>query len=252
MADETDTVGKATRLLGLLGERAEGATLSQLSRASGYPLSSTHRLLSSLRRDGFVAFDEASKRYDLGLRLFQLGAAVSAARGFSSAALPVVRELSAATGESALMTVLDGGHQLCVHHLEAGAAVGVRGETGRRGPLHATASGKALLAFAGHRVREHLLESVELERFTPRTTTSREALRHEVAAVGAQGFAVADEEHESGVRSIGVPVLGPAGAAVAALAVATPAYRTTVSGAQRFLPPLREAADRLAVLLPHR
>ena len=66
-APEVDTIGKATRLLGLLGESAEGATLSQLARASGYPLSSVHRLLASLRRDGFVTLDEATKHYGLGL-----------------------------------------------------------------------------------------------------------------------------------------------------------------------------------------
>ena len=75
---------------------------------------------------------------------------------------------------------------------------------------------------------------------------------NEVAAVGAQGFAVADEEHELGVRSVAVPVPGPAGHAVAALAVSSPAYRTTVAGAVRLVPVLRAAAEHLAVLLPQR
>ena len=101
-------------------------------------------------------------------------------------------------------------------------------------------------------VRERLLDGVELEPLTPRTITARTRFREEVAAVGAQGFAVADEEHELGVRSVAVPVLGPAGHAVAALAVSSPAYRTTVAGAVRLVPVLRAAAEHLAVLLPQR
>ena len=251
-ASEVDTIGKATRLLGLLGESGEGATLSRLARTSGYPLSSTHRLLASLRRDGFVTLDETTKRYALGLRLFQLGAAVAAERGYSGASLPVVRELAEVTGEAGLMTVLDGRDQVCVHHVPGRHSVGVRPRTGGRDPLHATATGKVLVALAAPRVRERLLDAVELEALTPRTITARARFREEVAAVGAQGFAVADEEHELGVRSVAVPVPGPAGHAVAALAVSSPAYRTTVAGAVRLVPVLRAAAEHLAVLLPQR
>lgn len=250
-APEVDTIGKATTLLGLLGTSTGGATLSQLSAASGYPLSSVHRLLASLRRDGFVSLDEPTKRYTLGLRLFQLGALVAAERGFSGAALPVVRELAQVSGEAGLLAVLDGRHQLCVHHVPGAHTVGVRSRSGARDPLHATATGKVLVAFAPPRVRERLLERVELDGFTPRTTTARTAFREEVAAVGAQGFAVEDEEHELGIRAVAVPVTGPSGHAVAALAVSSPAYRTTVAGAMRSLPVLRAAAEHLAVVLPH-
>ncbi len=252
MVAEEDTIGKATRLLGLLGTAPDGASLSQLARGSGFPLSSTHRLLASLRRDGFVTLDPASKRYGLGLRLFQLGTAVAAARGFSGAALPVLRELAEATGEACLMSVLDDGSQLTVHHVEGRQAVGVRAVAGTREPLHATAAGKVLVAFAEPATRRHLLEHVELAPSTPRTTTDRTAFHEDVAAVSAQGFAVSDEEHRSGIRSIGVPVPGPLGHAVAAVSISSPAYRTTVSAALRHLPVLRHAAQQLAVLLPHR
>lgn len=252
MVAEEDTIGKATRLLGLLGTAPDGATLSQLARGSGFPLSSTHRLLASLRRDGFVTLDASSKRYGLGLRLFQLGAAVAAARGFSGAALPVLRELADATGEACVMSVLDDGAPLTVHHVEGRQAVGVRAVAGGREPLHSTATGKVLLAFAPAAVRRDLIEHVELAPSTPRTITDRTAFREEIAAVGAQGFAVSDEEHRSGIRSIGVPVPGTLGHAVAAVAVSSPAYRTTVTAAVRHLPVLRHAADQLAVLLPHR
>lgn len=247
-----DMVGKALSLLTVLGPHPDGATLSDLARWTGYPVTTTHRLLGSLVRDDFVSFNPETKLYSLGLRLFQLGAAVSSAHGFQGVALPVLRTLSRATGEASLMSVLDGEHQLYIHHIEARHHVGVRGETGKLGPLHCTSMGKVLIAFAEWETRDHLVSSLPLERFTSRTITERAAFAAEIARVRSQGFAVSNEEHEEGIVTVGVPVLDAMGIAVAALSVPSPAYRTTVEQALQFLGPLREAAAELAVLLPRR
>lgn len=245
-------VGKALGLLTYLGPHADGATLSELSRWAGFPVSTTHRLLASLTRDDFVSFDAETKRYRLGLRLFQLGAEVSSAHGFQGVALPIMRGLSRTTGEATLMSVLDGDHQLYIHHVEARHQIGVRGETGRLGPLHCTSMGKALVAFAESATRERLVRTLELQRFTDHTITDRAAFATEIARVRMQGFAIANEEHEEGILTVGVPVLDSMGVAVAALSVPSPAYRTSVEQSLQFLPPLREAAAQLAVLLPRR
>lgn len=245
-------VGKALGLLQLLGDEADGATLSELARRSGYPVTTTHRLLATLLRDDFVTMDPVTKRYTLGLRLFQLGASLSAKRGFGGVALPVMRRLSERTGEASLMSVLDGHNQLYIHHIQGPHGVGVKGETGTPGPLHCTAMGKCLVAFADREARARLLEELPLTPMTPRTITSRARFQSEIAAVRRVGYAVVDEEHEVGIRTIGVPVLSPAGTALAALSVPAPAYRLAVSDLVEFLPALREAAAELAVLMPQR
>jgi len=71
--------------------------------------------------------------------------------------------------------------------------------------------------------------------------------------VTAQGWALADEEHEPGIRAIGVPVLGLDGVAIAAISTAAPAFRVPAAEmAERYVPPLRAAARELAALLPAR
>lgn len=247
---EIDTVGKAARLLDLLSREPQGATLMQLSRSSGFPASSAHRLLASLRRDGLVELEPVGRRYALGLRLFQMGAAVAARRGFAGTALPVLREVSAATGESTLLSVLDDDTALCVHHVRAQRSVGVREEVGTRDPLHASAPGKALLACSPPERRLALTNRLRLVALTPRTLTTRETLVADLDATRARGWAVADEEAESGVRAVSVPVVSGSRQVVAAVTTSCPAYRTTVAGIERFLPALHDAAQRLAVLLP--
>ncbi|GAA4510327.1 IclR family transcriptional regulator [Actinoallomurus oryzae] len=247
---DSDAVGKALRLLCLLGEHPEGVGVSRLARDAGYPVSTTHRLLGSLQRDGFVRSDGESRRYSLGLRMFELGQRVSQARGFTGVALPVMRRVTELTGEPTLMSVLDGRHQLYVHHVQGPRRIRVIGEPAKHGPLHCTSMGKCLIAFAPDEVRAELVEELELTPLGPATITDRARFREEIDRVREQGYAVSDEEHEAGIRAVGVPIVGPGGTALAALSTPAPAYRVTMRELTGSLPFLLEAAAELAVLLP--
>lgn len=245
-----DMVGKALRLLALLGAHPHGVGLSELARAARYPVSTTHRLLSSLQREGFVAADEESRRYSLGLRLFELGQQVSHARGFAGVALPVMQQVSRLTRESTLLAVLDGHQQVYVHYVEGPQQVQITGEPGKRGPLHCTSMGKCLVAFQAPEVTERLTAELDLPRLTRHTITDRKRFAGEIAAVRQRGYAVADEEHELGIRAVGVPVCGPDGVAIAAISTAAPAYRMRLDDLREFVPALLTAARELAAVLP--
>ncbi|MBE9375279.1 IclR family transcriptional regulator [Saccharopolyspora sp. HNM0983] len=244
-------VARALHLLVLLGDEPRGATLSDLARRAGYPVSTTHRLLNSLAREQFAVLDE-QRRWGLGLRLFELGQRVLHARGFTEVVTPVLEAVSKRTGEPTLMSVLDGHDQLYVHYVEGVQQVQITGEPGRRGPLHCTSMGKCLVAFAPEQQREQLLAELELPACGPKTITDRAQFRAEIAQVRERGHALADEEHEPGILAVGVPVLNPGGTAVAALSSAAPSFRSSLDELRHCLPALHRAATELAVGLPRR
>lgn len=246
---QTDMVGKALLLLTRLGDHPEGAVASDLARQCGFPLSTAHRLLGALVRDGFAKFDPSTKRYRLGLTIFQLARGALRAHGFTGLARPVLEEVSAATREATLLAVRDGEQQLYIYSIEGPQQVRVVGEPGRHGPLHCTSQGKVLVAFAEPEVREYLVENLSLQRCGPNTITSRNHFRQEIETVREQGYALVDEEHELGIRAIGVPVFDGDQVAVAALATAAPAYRMTVEQLLTHLPTLREAAKALSAMM---
>ena len=246
----TDMVAKALSLLDLLGEYPHGATLSDLSGRSGFPLSTTHRLLASLIRGDFASLSDTDRRYHLGLRVFALGQQVASARGFTGTVLPQMEWLAEQTGEAVLMSVLDGDRQLYVHYVAGPQQVGVIGERGRHGPLHCTSMGKVLLAFAPAEQSARLVDTVELTRLGPNTITDRDAFRAEIATVRARGYAIADEEHETGIRAIGVPIVDSSGRLRAAISIAAPAFRCDVEQLTGHLPAIRTAADTITMLLP--
>lgn len=245
-----DMAGKALTLLSLLGDYPHGEQLARLSRATGYPLTTTHRLLLSLIRHGYVEYDEVSRRYSLGLRVFELGQRVSRARGFAGVALPVMEKITRETSEQTLMSVLDGHEQVFIHSVLGSQRMQITGQPGARGPLHCTAMGKVLVAFQSDVERERLLTELSLPRLTPRTIVDRPEFRTEIDRVRAKGYGTTDEEHETGILAAAVPIFRPNGDITAALALVAPAYRSSLDDLIRFVPVLQDAARELTALLP--
>lgn len=243
-----DMVGKALSLLTMLGDHPHGIVASALARQSGFPLSTAHRLLGTLVREGYAKFDPSTKHYTVGLRIFQLAQSVAVAYGFAGMTRPILEGVSAITQEATLLAVLDGERQLYVHTIPGPRQVSVVGEPGTHGPLHCTAVGKVLIAFSPPALREHLVSTIALDSCTAKTITARAEFRAEIERVRARGYAVADEEHELEIRAISVPVFVNK-EVVAAVATAAPAFRASIEQLVEFVPQLEEAARSLATVM---
>lgn len=248
-AKPRDMVSKALRLLVMVGERMPGVTLSELARSAKYPTSTTYRLLRALAADGFVRYDENTKRYSLGPALFVLSQQASSQMDFHEITTPVLERLAHGTGDAVLLSVLDGDREMQIQSTRGTRSFQFLGHPGLHAPLHCTALGKVLVAFSATAERERLLRRLPLFPVGPNAITDRRLFRKEIEKVRAQGWALADEEHEEGVRSIAMPVFGPEGVAIAAVSVVAPISRGPVSELQRHLPLLDEATRQLSVLL---
>lgn len=249
--DTSGTVGKALGVLTLLGEYPQGATTGQVAEATGYPFSTAYRLLNTLVDTGFATFDPADKRYRLGLRIYQLGQRVAHHRGFEGSAVPVLHRLTEVTGESTVFHVLDGDQSLTVHKVD-GPQFRTTSDPGDRSPLHTTASGKVLLAFADPATRAHLLETIDLTPRTEHSITDREELARQIEQVRRQGWAGQSEENDIGMAAIAAPVLSSSGRLLGAVTLAAPLFRAELKDLCRHLPPLQEATAELGLTLPQR
>jgi IclR family acetate operon transcriptional repressor len=247
-----DMVGKALHLLMLVGERMPGATLSELSRSSKYPTSTTYRLLRALTNDGFVRYDEQTKRYSLGPALFILSQQASSQLDFHEITTPVLERLSTGTGDAVLLSVLDGDREMQIQSVRGTRTFQFLGHPGLHAPLHCTALGKVLIAFSPPEEYERLVRRLPLYRVGPNSITDRRAFRTEIERVRARGWGLADEENEEGVRSIAMPVLGSDDVAIAAVSIVAPVSRGPVTELERHLPQLDDATRQLSVLLRSR
>jgi DNA-binding IclR family transcriptional regulator len=241
---------KGLRLLIALGDRPDGAGVSELARDLELPVSSTHRLLTGMIPLGFVGFDPDRRQYHLGLRVFELGRRVASARRLSDVALPVMRRVTKATGEPTLLGVLAGEEFMYVERVEGQRLAQIRGSAGERGPLHTTALGKALMAFLPEDEQDALIGRLSLDEAGPRAITDSDRLREELASTRERGYAVNDEELEEGVCAVGVPVLDGRGRPAASIGVATLTFRTPLRDLEKSVPLLKAAAEEIAVQLP--
>lgn len=194
--------------------------LTELAQRLRLHKSTVHRILATLQRDGFVAQDAVSGKYQLGLPLFELGSLVINTMEIRPQARAYLGEIHEACGETVHLAILDEGDVVYIDKIESTRRVRMYSQVGRRAPAHCTGLGKVLLAWLPDPALNQVLERKGLPAFTSRTITSPKELREELAQIRKQGFAIDSGEHEELVRCAAAPVYDHTGQVVAAVSIA--------------------------------
>jgi IclR family transcriptional regulator, acetate operon repressor len=208
---------KALAILAAFDERRPDLGVSELAAELGMHKSTVSRLLAALERRGLVRRE--ADRFAPGPELARLGTLAVRGLTLTGVARPSLELLAERTGETVNLAVREGDGALNILQVDAAHFVGVTDWTGRAAPLHASANGKALLAFGDGR------PPGRLTKLTPRTIVDRGELRDDLARARSAGFAVAVEELELGLHAVAAPVFDAGGSCVAAVSVSGPAYR---------------------------
>jgi DNA-binding IclR family transcriptional regulator len=217
--EKATSVERALMILEALDSSRRGLNISELSRRLRLPKSSTHVIVLTLERLGYVQKRAGSLHYSLGLKAYALGHSMTKNVSVSELALPHMRALADQLHLSAQMAVLDGEQCVCIQKVEAPGLIKIDTYIGRRMDLHCTAVGKVILAFGPEDVLERMLAKQVYIRHTRNTITLPKLMQREVVRVRKSGYAVDDEEEEPGVRCIAVPVYHANGTFAAGLSI---------------------------------
>ena len=205
--------------------------VSDLAREVGLSRSSAHRYIATLANLGYLEQDRATRRYRLGLRVFDLGFSAINSMELRQIAAPDLQDLSDTTGHTVNMAVLDGADILYIERCRSASQgqreIDLNLHVGSRLPAYCTSMGKVLLAGRPPEELEALVARVDFAQRGPNTITARTALLAELEQVRERGLAVNNEELAYGLRSIAVPVHGQDGTVVAAINLAV--HRSLVS-----------------------
>ncbi|MET9885498.1 IclR family transcriptional regulator [Streptomyces sp. NPDC006430] len=237
---------KAMRILEAVAAPGGPHRLTDVTVAAAVPKSSTFRILASLIEQGFVRL-EGESRYAVGPRLRALSALISGSEQQSIGR--ILGELREATGQTVHLALHSGETLTYIRKLEGDQPFLTASRVGMRMPLHSTAIGKSILAHLPDEEVSALVTGAGLPRRTPRTLTTPDALRAELQAVHARGFAVDDEENEPTIRCIGAAVLGPTGRPIGGVSVTTVTFLVSREEIETYAPALRAATEALAPLL---
>jgi len=202
--------------------------VSELSRALKLKKATTHRLLATLRRRDIVAQDPNTRRYHLGMRLWQLGMLALSQVDWIDRARPYLRRLRDETGETTHLAVLDDGEVMYIDKVESEHSLRMPSQVGRRLPAHCTGVGKALLADLTPAQLAEVIDKHGMPSYTPHTITERHDLVADLAKVRELGYSVDNEEIEPGLRCIGAAIRRHDGEVIGAISIAGPSSRVRV------------------------
>lgn len=207
-------------------------SLTEIARLTGLPVSTTHRLVTELSGWGVLERTDESQ-FRAGLRIRAIGARASYSPGILESARRVLEDLVTAARTGARLGVLAGTQVAYIEKRPDHSPVTTFARTPKL-PAHATALGKALLAFSPADVQNRVIAE-GLTRYTPHTLTDPEQLRRGLSVIRLTRVAVSREELEPGVAAVAVPVFGAGGIVAAALELAVPNLRTDLPMARSVL-----------------
>ena len=243
------SVDRAITALEFLARRGE-AGVSEVAAAIGVHKSTASRLLGALQGRGLVEVAGDRGRYRLGYGILRLAGAMGGRLDVTSQGREICEELAEQLGETVNIAVLQGNQVVNVFQVHGGGAISVNNWVGRPTPLHATSSGKVLLAYLSKSLQDKIF-SEGLTSYTPDTVTDVRVLRQQLAQVHVEGFAVTEGEYETGLNAVAAPVLGGNGGAVAAISVSGPAYRLPATDVIRTARIVVAAAARISERMGH-
>ena len=257
-ADVIRSVDRAIAVLDLLASAAgresadhrevadfAGLSGAEVARDLGVHRSTALRLLGTLERHGLVERDPRTAKYRLGRRLPQLARVVTGELDLRHVARPVCEGLAASSGETVTLDVLDGDEIVPIEQSTGSTSFVSVNWLGRRTPVHCTASGKVILAFATEPIRQRLLAR-PLEPRTPRSIVDVAELEKQLSAAREAGYARTFEELEVGLDAVAAPVFSADGDVLAAIDISGPAHRLQAGGGPEFVGLTKEAAADLS------
>lgn len=211
-------IDRAFAVLGTFQGGRIRQSLSDISRRTGLPIATCYRIVQRLTEWGALERDSES-RYRIGLRLWEVASLAPRAVGLQRLARPYLQDLYETTGYAAHLAIREGLELVSIERFQSPRRITQRPLVGGRYPMHATAIGQVLLAYAPDEVRDEVLRA-ELEAFTPRTYTDRDILAGVLAEIVRAGYAVSDRQIDDTHVGVAAPVRGADGTVVAAVSLA--------------------------------
>lgn len=242
----SSSLTKGLRILSLFTPDHPEWGVSELSLELGIAKSTVSRIARTLEVEGFLARTPESDRFQLGLKLWELGSQAIAQRAdFPRHARPYLSEIVDEVNESAQAVILDGIEAVYVETADSLRSIRTYANIGHRFPLTCTGTGKALLAFQTDSFIAKVL-SQKLKAYTGRTVTDRSVLMNELQRIRKRGYALNKGEWREDIGGIAAPIFDHSGAVIGAIGITMPLHRFPKEVASKTSDTVLRAAQRLS------
>ena len=212
------SVTNAMKILRLFTHKQKEWRLSEIAEQLNLPLTTTHRLISTLREEGFLSKNPKNNHYRLGLAILSLGGAVFNHHELYKEAMPIVKELSEQLNETAHLCLMENGKVVYLFRTKSPHPDRLVTQTGRTGPVHCTSEGLCILAYQEEEYIQQFLEQ-DFYAYTPYTITDCEQLYDLLRTIRQQGYCVQTSTYFENFVSLAAPIRDYSQHVVASLSV---------------------------------
>ncbi len=239
-------IDRTVAVLELVAASPAGLTLTDLATGLDLPKTTAFRILQALVGHDLLRKDKATKVYRLGPTLITLGTHAVQQWDLRSVSRPYLQQLSRATNETVFLSVLYKDAAICLDTLDSDRSTRFLVGVGRKMEFHASATGKAILAFQPDDEIARILQKESLAPLTSQTITDTDRLTAHLKEVRRRGYAFCDGEAEVGVRAIAAPIMQGEDQAIGSVGIVAPAERLDEEARTHMLPLLLETAQRIS------
>ena len=239
------SVGKALQILNFFNFRRTELSLAQISQEMNMPKSTAYNLLKTLESEQYLRKAENSSNYVPGVRLLELGYCSRNSMPIISYAIPVLEDITKATGEITSLSTVHGDNLLVLEGTYPERRFATYTTGGKALPLHTCSAGKMILSTLPDSVIEQFA-SRGLVQSTPNTIRTLDALMEEMYDIRSKGYSIDNEEETMGVRCASVAIYGTTGRAVGAISISGSVRSITDEAVKNALPNMEKAAHFLS------
>jgi IclR family transcriptional regulator, acetate operon repressor len=242
---QVQSLTRGLNILEALAKTDGGITLTDLAHRVSLPPSTTHRLLSTLEKMGYVYQAGNLGLWYVGLHAFTVGAGFLANRDFVGESHAYMRRLMEQSGETANLAILDGTEAVFIAQVQCHEMMRILVKIGGRVPLHASGVGKALFAALPDEQIDAILKVKGLPRITPHTIVAPETMWAALKVIRHRGYSFDDEEHAPGTRCVAATIYDEHAEPLGAISLAGPASRLPDERIKQLGPIVAHIAEEL-------
>ncbi|GAB6153080.1 IclR family transcriptional regulator [Desulfosporosinus burensis] len=243
------TLERSLDVLEVLAQAEEPLGVTEIGSRISLHKSTVHRILQTLCHRGYVDRKKDTERYQLGIKIVELGIRFFNDLEIRKVAAPILSDLVKVLDEVVHLVLPDEGEIVYIDRAESSQVVSMHSKVGRRAPMHCTAVGKALLSTMSEEEVRHILDLKGMTSYTPNTITDPDTLLVELREIRATKISVETEENEIGVICLGTPIFDYSGRAIGAISVSGPASRIKEKGIARIGEEMKQSGERISANL---
>ncbi|MBA4384493.1 MAG: hypothetical protein C0410_07130 [Anaerolinea sp.] len=243
------TIGSVQRALDILNLFDKGHVElgnAEIAKLVELPIGTASGLIYTLKVNNYLDQNPSNRKYRLGLKLAERAAVLLDQLDLRKVAAPFLEEIRDWCGESVNLAVRDGNEVVYIERMFGNHSLGIRSELGRRGYLHSTSLGKAILSFLPESDIKNILNGYEYVVVTPFSIKNETQLVTDLAKIKQRGFAIDEQENEMGGRCVGAPIFDRKGYPIAAISISVPIQRFPIEDIEKYGNKLISIADMIS------